>query len=552
MRELAERADAMVHTQGRLQALLRATQVVVEHAELPVVLERIAQSAVELVDAEYGALGVIAADGDGLEAFIHVGISDDAAAAIGHLPEGRGVLGALIDDPRPIRLQHISDHPRSVGFPAGHPSMDAFLGVPIRVRAEVYGNLYLSNPRRGLFTEEDEQLVTALAATAGFVIANARLLEETRQRQRWMAASAHITAALLESVDGSAPAMLADELITRTTANRVCVILPDGDEPPTVRVAEARGDGAAEVTGRVVPAATTGAGEVFERGEPAVRPGGRHVPAPDALAILDGSSAGAVMFLPLRSDSGTWGVLAVARHPSRPAFSAAELDIAADLVDRVALALELARARERQQRALLVEDRSRIARDLHDHVIQQLFGTGLELQSIAETINDARLSERIRKAVATLDEDIMQIRTIVFAMTPRPGQDESLRHRVLDIASECSPGLSQPITVSFDGPVDLTVDGALADDVTATVRELLTNAVRHASAHRVSVAVAADDLGVGVKVEDDGVGLPEGGRRSGIENIAARARARGGTFAIDSIAGRTTAAWRAPFEREAP
>lgn len=547
MRELVERADAMVHTQDRLQALLRATQAMVEHVELPVVLERIAQAAVDLVDAEYGALGVIAPDGSGLEAFIHVGMSDADADAIGHLPEGRGVLGALIDDPHPIRLRHIADHPRSVGFPTGHPRMDAFLGVPIRVRSEVYGNLYLANPRRDVFTEEDEQLVTALAATAGFVIANARLLEETQLRQRWMASSAQITTALLESADGSALAMLADELTTRTTADRVCVIVP-GEEASTVQVAEARGHGATTIAGRTIPASRTAAWAALQDGMPSAHFGLRHDPDPDALAIADDSGTGAVMFLPLRTESAPWGVLAVARRPGRSAFSAAELDIASDLAGRVALALELARAREQQQRAMLVQDRSRIARDLHDHVIQQLFGTGLELQSIAESLDDPRLSERIRKTVATLDEAILQIRTIIFAMTLRPEREGSLRHRILDIAAECSSGLPQPVSVSFDGPVDLTVAGTLADDVAATARELLVNAVKHASARTIRITVTASERGVVVEVQDDGVGMPEDGRRSGLENIAARADARGGAFRIDSEPGRTAAVWFAPFE----
>ncbi|WP_165314284.1 GAF domain-containing sensor histidine kinase [Agromyces protaetiae] len=379
-------SDRSIRDEGRLQALLRATHAVVELDEVPVVLERIVRAAVELVDARYGALGVIAADGDGLESFVHEGMSEADVSAIGHLPEGRGVLGALIDDPHPVRLRHISEHPRSVGFPEGHPRMEAFLGVPIRVRSEVYGNLYLSNARRGYFTEEDESLVTALAATAGFVIANARLLEETR---------------------------------------------------------------------------------------------------------------------------------------------------------------------EQRQHALLVEDRARIARDLHDHVIQQLFGTGLELQTIAESVDDERLAARIRQAVGTLDETILQIRTIIFAMTPRRASGESLRHRVLDIAADCGGGMPRPIAVAFEGPVDLTVDGSLADDVAATARELLTNAVRHASANAIRVTVTSDDRGVGVRVDDDGVGVPAAVPRSGLANVADRAEARGGRFEIDSEPGRTTATWFAPFDESA-
>ncbi|HEU5222138.1 MAG TPA: GAF domain-containing protein [Candidatus Lumbricidophila sp.] len=534
---------------SRLDALLRATTAMVELDDLTEVLRRIAQAAVDLVDAEYGALGVIAPDGDGLEAFVHVGLSTNDADAIGHLPEGRGVLGALIDDPHPIRLAHISEHPRSVGFPARHPNMDAFLGVPIQVRSEIYGNLYLANPRRGTFTEEDEQLVTALATTAGFVIANTRLIEETRLRQLWMSYSAKTTAALLDAGAESALGFVADELTASMNTGRICILVA-GDQPRTMLVAETRGVELPPNSARVVPASGTGAWAVLREGIPTNIHGSRHDAEPDSLAITDAdASTGPLMMLPLQTGPEPWGVLAIARRPGRPEFSSAEFDIAVDLANRCALAIEVARARDHRQRALLVEDRARIARDLHDHVIQQLFGTGLELQEIAAQIDDPILSERIRNAVSTLDDDIVRMRGIIFAMTPRPEHGESLRHRILDIAAECSTGLAQPVAVSFGGPVDLTVTGSLADDVAAATRELLMNAVRHASATVIRATVTSDADGVQVTITDDGVGIVEGGRRNGLENLATRARARGGDFRIDSEPGGTTVAWSAPLER---
>ena len=377
LEELVERAGEVMHTQGRLRALLKATQAVVEPIELPMVLERIVHAAVELVDAEYGALGVVA-PGGGLEEFIHVGMPPETVAAIGHLPEGRGLLGALIDDPRPIRLQHIDEDPRSVGFPSGHPPMDGFLGVPVRVRDEVFGNLYLANPRAAEFTAEDEQLVTALAATAGFAIANARLFDETRMRQLWTASSAQIASSLLDTASGSALPMLADELIARTTAERICIVLP-GPRPFTVTVAEARGDGADALAGSEIPAMRTTAGIVLESGESRIAPGwpsrrprrcardhrrGRRravdVRRVDQLA----SGHGGCSSPPDRRVDPT----------SRPQNSTSPTTSPC----ASALAIELAKAREDRQRALLVEDRSRIARDLHDHVIQQLFGAGLD------------------------------------------------------------------------------------------------------------------------------------------------------------------------------
>ena len=171
---LAASANRGTLSQVRLQSLLKANQAVAEHLDLATVLRRIVETAVELVDAQYGALGVLSPDGR-LEQLVQVGMSDAEVAAVGHLPLGLGLVGALLDDQRPIRLRHLADDPRSVGVPAGHPPMDSFLGVPIQVRGTTYGNVYLTNQSSGQFSEEDEVLVTALAATAGFAIDHARL-----------------------------------------------------------------------------------------------------------------------------------------------------------------------------------------------------------------------------------------------------------------------------------------------------------------------------------------------------------------------------------------
>ena len=254
------------------------------------------------------------------------------------------------------------------------------------------------------------------------------------------------------------------------------------------------------------------------------------------------------MFVALPSAEGAWGVIVAARSPGRPHFTAAELGIADDLAGRIALAIELARAREDRQRALLVEDRSRIARDLHDHVIQQLFGAGLALQAVAGEVGDGDVSRRLDSAIATLDESIAQIRTIIFALRPHDEAGGSVRRRVLEIAAQCSAPLPRPVAVGFSGPVDLLVTGTLADDVTAVARELLTNAVKHAAADTVRLTVEAQDEAVRVVVEDDGAGVRDGGRRSGLANLQDRAEHRGGTLHVDSARGRTVVVWSVPAE----
>ena len=214
MAQLVDQAGLILSAQHRLQRLLDANRTIVRQLSLPAILRQIVQSAGETAGAQYAALGVIGSDGL-LEEFIHVGMDDTTVAAIGDLPKGRGLLGVLIEHPEPIRLPHITDDSRSSGFPPGHPPMATFLGVPIRNRNRVFGNLYLTNRLDGNdFTAEDEELISALAATASIAIENARLYEESRQRQEWLRASGDVSRNLLLSDDterarrSSRPSML--------------------------------------------------------------------------------------------------------------------------------------------------------------------------------------------------------------------------------------------------------------------------------------------------------------------------------------------------------
>ncbi|MEI5584766.1 MULTISPECIES: GAF domain-containing sensor histidine kinase [unclassified Agromyces] len=547
LRDLVERADEVMRTQGRLRALLNATQAVVEQIELSEVLRRIVEAALELVDAEYGALGVLAPQG-GLEEFIHVGMPDDIVHRIGHLPEGRGLLGALIDHPDPIRLHEIGDDPRSVGFPAEHPPMHSFLGVPVRVRDEVFGNLYLTNRSDGDFSEEDVELIAALAAAAGVAIDNARRFAEAQMREAWAAASAQVAAALLTSSGDAAAALIADELATRGAADRVSVVVR-GDEPGSVRVLEARGVDCDALSGTEIAPGRTLAAVTLEGGGTRATAGGRRDAGGEALALHDDGVDGPVLFVALRKSGTPSAVIAAGRRPGAPHFTPAELRIAEDLAERVSLAHELAEARDAQQRSLLLEDRARIARDLHDHVVQQLYGAGLDLQAVA-SLSPGPAGDRIEAAVETLDATIAQIRTIVFALTPRAEGVPTLRHRVLDLAGAASRHLRQPVSVSFQGPVDLISEGWLSDELAASVRELLSNAVKHADARSVGLTVAASDDEIAAEVVDDGHGIGDPIRRSGLDNLRTRAERLGGAFEVDSGPHGTRARWWVPVEAE--
>lgn len=548
LNDVVDRARAALATQGRLRALLKANQAVVEQLDLPTVLQRIVDAALELVDAEYGALGVIDPARGGLEQFIYEGISPELAAKIGHLPEGHGLLGALIDDPRPIRLEHLSEDDRSSGFPRHHPPMDSFLGVPIRIHDEVFGNLYLTNKQHtGTFSDEDEQLAASLAATAGFAIQNARLFAETERRQRWSAVTAEITAALLSSEQRDPIALIADRVLEVSDAAQVRVVVPT-EEAGALSIRIARGIGA-EVEGTLIPAAGSVAGSVLEGRNPRLIDNDS-IAEEVAPLLPDGRTPGSIIAVPLIAEGQARGVLLAIREAGSPRFTPSELEMVADFAGQATLAMELADARAARQRVLLYEDRARIARDLHDHVIQQLFASGLDLQSLAGTLQAPASVERISGVVGNLDAAIAQIRTIIFSLSSSgTNRTTSLRHQIIDLAAEFDGGLARTPTVTFTGPVDLLITGDLADDVVAVVREALANIAKHAHASTASIAIAVEDGFVKIDIEDDGVGIAPGGRRSGLANLEARAVQRGGTFVLDAGKVGTHLRWHIPLEQ---
>lgn len=525
--------------EDRLRALLAATQSVVQPLDLPTVLRRIARAAADLVDAQYGALGVISPHRQGLEQFVYVGMTEGEAARIGHLPEGHGLLGALISDPASIALPEISADARAVGFPAHHPPMHSFLGVPVRVHGEVFGNLYLTNRRHGHFTDEDTALVEALATTAGFVIANARLFAQVRTREEWMTAAVEVSAALLSLPQSEALDLLATRVRDAAGADRVAVLLvADGDGH--VQVAAVRGSDEEALRGRVLAETDTFAGAVASDGLPRVAGNGAG-PVDDPLVVRVADAAGPAMAFPMRSQARLWGIVTVARAPGSAPFAPAEIATAVDLGERASLALDLAHAREGQERALLADERARIARDLHDHVIQQLFGAGLMVRAVASALEPGSAPDRLGDAVGALDDAIAQIRTAIFALSARDA--DTLRHRIIDVVAGLSSHMPRPPTVRFSGPIDHAVGGGRSDDVVAAARELLSNAIRHADADRISVEVTARNGWLSVHVADDGGGIGGRTHRSGLQNLRERALHHGGDLDVASTAAGTTVRW---------
>jgi signal transduction histidine kinase len=510
------------------------------------VLTRIVEAACELVNAQYGALGVVAPERAGLEQFVHVGIDAATVEAIGHLPEGKGLLGLLIEDPRPIRLHDLSEHQRSVGFPENHPPMKGFLGVPVRVRDEVFGNLYLTRLDDVDFSADDEELVLALAATAGVAIENARLFDESRRRQEWLQRSTDVTRQVLSGADEGPLRLIAQSVLRLADADLVTVVEPSQDAG-TLFVVVAEGAEAGKVAGMMYPLPGTLSEVVLSRGAPIrIEDAEDTSEFEDRFVYLTNKVAvGPVMVLPLLGAERVRGALLVARSHHRRPFTAADMDAAATFANQASVALELADARRDQQKVLLLEDRARIARDLHDHVIQELFAAGLAIQTTASHIGGVDQAA-LEKAVDYIDGAIKQIRVSIFHLRPSA---EGLRSAVMEVVNGARASLGFDPQLAFEGPVDTVTIEDLINDVTAVVREALSNVARHAGATRVEVLVRARGDDISLRVRDNGRGIGQVERSSGLANIRRRADDRRGSMLLGSgeDGTGTVLEWRIPL-----
>ncbi len=544
--ELQLRLQAVLDTRDRTHALLEAVVAVGSHLELEVVLRQIVEAAVELVSARYGALGVIG-EGGRLAEFIPVGLSEAEIAAIHHWPEGRGLLGKLITDPHPLRLHDISTDPGSSGFPDGHPPMHSFLGVPVLIRDEVYGNLYLTEKQGGDFDEEDEALAQALAAAAGVAIENARLYAEARRQQQWLRATAEVTSRLLSGdPPGEVLELVTTQAMEMSGADLVVLALPTGDRKRLV-IEHACGDGAAEALGLVLPAEGSASGVVMASGKP-LTVENFSTDARAAPVARQHMALGPAVLVPLGPAGDVRGVLTAGRHRGALPLSPPAVEMVTTFAAQAGIGIELAEHRRDAQRLALFEDRDRIARDLHDLVIQRLFATGMSLQGTTALMSDPDVVHRVDQAVDALDETIRDIRAAIFSLQARgEASRRGLRARILTIMEEMTGPLGYPPGLRMAGPMDTRVPGPIGDQMLAALREALANAAKHAKASQVDVTVeAGTDLVL--RVRDNGVGLPKIQRRSGLANLAERAGELGGTFRADPAeGGGTELEWRVPL-----
>jgi signal transduction histidine kinase len=552
--ELQARLQAVLATRDRMRGLLEAVVAIGSGLDLESTLRRIVEAAVGLVDATYGALGVIG-EGKRLAEFIPVGLTPEEISRIDHWPEGRGLLGLLINEPRPLRLADIASHPASSGFPDGHPPMRGFLGVPVRVRDEVFGNLYLADKRGGgAFTEDDEAVVVALGAAAGVAVENARLYQAARHQQRWIQASAEVTTRLLS---GSKPAeVLAG--ITRqarelTGADLAVLALPD-EEGRRLTIAHAEGDGADATRGLVLPAGQSLSGRVLASGEPVTSAdfAADERAAQSARGAM--SQIGPAIVFPLGPPGNVRGVLTVGRLHGAAPFTQDLADVVASFAAQAGVALELAASRAEAERLSLYEDRERIARDLHDLVIQRLYATGMSLEATMPMITRPEVATRITHAVDAMDETIKEIRATIFDLQARGAADQpDLLADIVDLVEEMTPLIGFAPSLRLGAGLGGEIKPHVAEQALAALREALSNAARHAAATQVDVTVDVDADGMlAVQVTDNGTGIPADGRRSGLHNLASRAEKLGGELQLGAVdpgapSPGTTLTWRVPL-----
>lgn len=521
-----------------LRKLLEAVISLGAEPDLSAVLRRIVEAAVELTGARYGALGVLDDQRAALAEFITVGVDDETRTRIGAPPKGLGLLGALIADARPLRVADIREYAGRSGFPANHPLMSSFLGVPILVRQEVFGNLYLTDKGDGEgFTDIDEELIIGLASAAGVAIDKTRLVDQLKRREAALSAVQEIASAVLAGADPAATlGFVAERARVLAKADIATFALPSADGETLVMEVE-DGDVGEDLTGTRFPRQGSVSGDVLLSGQTAVFADLSKDPRRGQPQVA-GGLVGPAIFVALTPSGQPFGTLFVGRAAGAPPFTVPDVDVVRSFAAQAGVVLEHATQRDRLTKLSVLEEQERIARDLHDTVIQQLFAVGLTLQGALGMPPDESLRTRISAAVDDLDVVIRQIRTVIFDVESNAIEAApALRTDLLELVGDASRALGFEPTVTFSGSVDTAIDDDTRKAALATVREALSNVARHAEASRVQVSVTVADRRLSVRVSDNGIGLHEGGEHQGgrgLRNMRRRAEDVGGQLELSS------------------
>ncbi len=547
LREVLARVHGALDERARLQLLLDAVVSMAADLSPDGVLGRIVEISRHLTQARFGALGVLHPSTQrGLRTFVHDGMSPVQVLEIGALPTGHGVLGLLIDLPEPLRLHDIAAHPDSYGFPEHHPPMGSFLGVPIRIRDQVFGNLYLTEKEGGGdFTQEDEDIVIALAAAAGVAIENARLYEEAGRREEWLAATAEIIGVLSGEGDVEHALQLIADRARQLAGADASWLAVGSDGGLELRAFSGPDVGLAAM--RDVSMERSLASEVLRTGEPIATVDMAQDPRAVTMDHIAGwPTIGPAIVVPLRAGDQAVGALALGWSPERAdEFHAVDPGLPASFAEQAALALQVMRAREAEQRLALFEDRDRIGRDLHDLVIQRLFAVGLSLQSVSQMSELPQVTERIEEAVDDLDATIKDIRRSIFALGTGDGAAD-IQTELTRLVDRAAGVLKFRPRLELSGPVRSLVTDEVAPHLLAVLGESLSNASRHSGATSIDVRVSAGDV-LELLVADNGRGLPPDVRESGLGNVRERAARLGGTCVVESSEQGTAITWTVPL-----
>jgi signal transduction histidine kinase len=528
--------DVDAVSEDRSARLLEAGLILASELSLPAVLQHIVDLAAELTGARYGALGVLGEQG-GLIDFITTGISPHERAAIGHLPVGRGILGVLIHDARPLRLADIAGDPRSVGFPPNHPPMRSFLGAPVTARGQVFGNLYMTEKQgRAEFDADDEQALVQLAAQAGVAIENARLYEQAQRRAERLEAVRELADVILAGSElDTALALVARRARELVAADLATVILPGGDAG-ALQVRAADGTAAELLSG---PAWTTGdslVGETIRTGEPKLV-----ADLADLAGLAGEGRPGPAVFVPMRVRGQPFGALVTVRLAGRAPFTDQDVELVETFAEQAAVAFEYIRAQSELRRLAVLEDRERIAGELHDGAIQALFAVGMRLQGTASRSPDPGQQQRIEAAVGEIDRVIRDLRNYIFGLRPGVLADRQLDQALRQLVDD----FQQRTGVTAVADIDPTVAAELsarAGDVVQLAREALSNVSRHAGAATCRVSLHRRVAGAVLEVDDDGVGFDPATVQpgQGLGNLRTRAERLGGTLELTSVLGEGT------------
>ncbi len=508
----SERVSSGNRAANRVDALLDAVLAVSSGLELAVTLRSIVDAALHLVDARYGALGVIDEDGE-LTHFEVAGIDKATRDLIGAAPTGKGLLGTVIRNGHPIRLDDLTVHRAAAGMPPNHPPMKTFLGVPVRGRGGIVGRLYLTDKSDGQsFTADDETLVLSLAGAAGVAIDNARLYEDARGRQRWLEASADVTAVLLAGNDTSdALHLIASRARDMTKADFTLILLPavDRDEraddpgPAELTIIVAVGETADRFAGQRIPISGSTSGAVYADRVP------RNVhQLAESVEQATGVELGPALVLPLGPDDAPGGVLLTVRRAGAPPFNDTELQVVSSFADQAALALQRADVQTSRRELQALTERDRIATDLHDQVIQRLFAVAMAMEGTQRRVENPLIAGRLADHVDQLHRTILQIRSAIFDLRQEPDVLPALRTTLSDLVFGISAGHPLAVTVKMAGPIDeVSPDDAVQAE--SALRAAVADVVSEPGLTGLTVTVTADDalsLSILAQIDDTGTG----------------------------------------------